>query len=236
LPYLLFDVETELTPGPLDLHRHVPGMTVAATLTSDGDLRLWYEQAGEGKATGETLARETAQRLVRYLHDQAAEGYTIVTWNGAGFDFRVLARASGMAQACIELAWQHVDMMFWFHCVQGFSVGLSRAAAAVGSSKTVGMSGADAPRLWAEGQYERVKEYVSQDVRAAAAVYEATVHNLGLQWVNTRGQLSRASGPLLPVREAFQLPLPDTSWMRRAPWPRTKFVGWMLAYQEGNSG
>jgi hypothetical protein len=74
-----------------------------------------------------------------------------------------------------------------------------------------------------------VLDYVGQDVRALKAIYEGAQQGHALRWINTRGRTSRAAGPLLVVREAFKMPLPDTSWMRRTPWPREKFVGWMLA-------
>ena len=238
MKYVLFDLETELQEGPLNLDRRVPGITVAATLTGEdapgvsspgeGDLKLWYEQGEDGQATGQTLGRERAAALEGYLADLAQAGYTIVTWNGAGFDFRVLAHASGLEAACVELSWAQVDMMFWLHCSKGFSVQLAKAAEAAGSAKTEGISGADAPRLWAEGQHERVLGYVAQDVRALGAVYVAATRRGELRWINARGRVSRAGGRLLAVRDAFQLPQPDTSWMRRVPWPRKKFVGWML--------
>jgi hypothetical protein len=215
--YVLFDLETEPIRGPLDLERHIPGITVAVTLG--------------GGPSGEVLRPETAAALVDHLVERARAGCTLVTWNGAGFDFRVLAQASGRIEDCIELAWDHVDMMFWFHCVNGFSIGLSRAAEAVGSGKTPGMSGADAPRLWAQGQYAQVVEYAKQDVRATAAVYEAAVRGNELCWVNSRGRISRVGGMLCSVREANDRPPPDTSWMRQPPWPRTKFVGWMQAWR-----
>ena len=228
---IVFDLETEVTPGSLDLERHIPAITVAATLPDGDKSLLWYEQDAEGQATGEVLSRERARALVRYLADAAQAGQTIVTWNGAGFDFRVLAQASGLTDQCVELAWEHLDMMFWFHCRNGYSIGLDRAAQAVGSGKTQGMDGAEAARLWGAGEYERVLEYVAQDVRALGAIYQGAQRSRALRWINTRGRTSRASGPLLTVREAFRMPLPDTSWMRRAPWPREKFVGWMLARQ-----
>ena len=227
--YLVFDLETELQSGSLNLDRRIPGITIAATLASDGAPRLWYEQAEDDRATGSVLSTETASTLVSYLLDAAKTGQSIVTWNGAGFDFRVLARASGQTADCVDLAWAQIDLMFWLHCVKGFSVGLAKAAQAVGTGKTPGITGADAPRLWAAGQYEQIKGYVAQDVRALAAVYEAAVQRSKLSWVNSAGRVSSAPGRALSVRDAFKLPLPDTSWMKRPPWPREKFVGWMLA-------
>ena len=228
MSHVLFDLETELIRGSLDLARHVPAITIAATLSGEGALDLWYERDAAGEATGALLGREGAQALVRALEDHARRGDTIVTWNGAGFDFRVLARASGMEEACVALSWDHVDVMFWLHCQKGFSVGLDRAARAAGSGKTPGLSGADAPRLWNEGQYAAVMAYLEQDVRALQVVYEEAIRARGLRWRNARGLLSIAEGTLCTVREAYALPLPDTSWMRRAPWTREKFVGWML--------
>jgi len=226
---VVFDLETENIPGALNLDRRVPGITVGATLTGDGDLRLWCERGPDGQPTGTILTPEMAGALVRYLIEAQRGGQTVVTWNGAGFDFRVLAQASGLTDECVELAWAHLDLMFWFHCRNGYSVGLDKAARAVGSGKTEGMSGADAPRLWDAGQYETVLEYVAQDVRALAVVHEEAARANALCWITGRGRVSRADGPLLTVREAYKLPAADTSWMTRAPWPRTKFVGWMLA-------
>jgi len=226
--YVLFDLETEPIQGPLNLDRYVPDITVAATLTHEGVLDLWHDQDQAGKATGRMLGRDRAQELVRVLQRHAAQGVVPVTWNGSGFDFRVLAKASGLTAECAELAWQHVDMMFWLHCQKGFSVGLDRAARTVGMGKLDGLSGADAPRLWAAGDYDRVMAYVSQDVRMLGAVYEGAVQAGALRWINTRGYESRAEGKLCTVREAYRLPMPDTSWMRRPPWSRERFVGWML--------
>ena len=227
MSYVVFDLETKASPGALDLDRYIPPITVAATLAAGQEPRLWYDRDAQGQATGEPLGQPGAQELVRCLAEAAQLGQTIVTWNGAGFDLRVLARASGLADECVDLAWKHLDLMFWLHCRNGYSVGMDRAARAVGSGKTEGMDGSDAPRLWAAGEYERVLEYAGQDVRALAEIYQNVQSSRSLRWINTRGRLSRAAGPLLTVQEALQLPQPDTSWMRRAPWPRTKFVGWM---------
>ena len=229
MKYTLFDLETGPTQGPLDLDRYVPPITVAATLTHEGTLDLWCDRDEAGTATGQPLSCMGAQRLVRYLQDRETLGYHPVTWNGSGFDFRVLAHASGQVAECAALAWGHIDMMFWLHCQKGFSVALDRAARAVGTTKLGGLSGADAPRLWAEGKYDQVMAYVAQDVRMLGTVYEEAMRAHALRWISTQGYLSRADGSLCSVREAYRLPMPDTSWMRRPPWSRERFVGWMLA-------
>jgi hypothetical protein len=213
----------------------VPSITVAATLTDTGDVTLWCERNSAGRVTGSTLSVDSAVALVRYLQANVRRGATVVTWNGAGFDFRVLAHASGMWAEVIALAWEHVDMMFWLHCRKGFSVALRRAAQAAGTDKTEGVSGADAPRLWAHGAYNEVLQYVSQDVEVVGAVYHAAMQNQGLSWINSRGRLSKANGRLCSVRLSYGMPVPDTTWMRRPPWPRDKFVGWMLPHHAGDS-
>ena len=104
MKHVLFDLETELLAGDLNLDRYVPAITIGATLTDGGTLKLWYEQDDKGNALGGTLGQDTAGALVRYLQTCVQDGYTVVTWNGAGFDFRVLAQASDMAEACVELS------------------------------------------------------------------------------------------------------------------------------------
>ncbi len=224
--FLVFDLETGLVPGALDLDRFIPGITVAATYTGSGELRHWFEPNAQGRPVGGVMSPATAQGLVQYLADRAGRGDVLVTWNGASFDWRVLANASGLTQPCIDLAWQHIDLMFWFHCKKGFSISLSKAAEAVGTSKTEGLSGADAPQLWAEGRFDTVLDYVAQDVRVTAAVYQAALRNNGISWRTAAGRPSKAAGRPVSVRQACQLPLPDTSWMNQ-PWPRDRFVGWM---------
>ena len=42
------------------------------------------------------LSREEAAALVRYLEDQTAQGYTLLTWNGLGFALDILAEEAQM--------------------------------------------------------------------------------------------------------------------------------------------
>jgi len=66
--------------------------------------------------------------MVNYLARQVQRGYTIVSWNGVGFAFDILAEESGMLKECQRLAGEHIDMMFYAVCVLGYGIGLDAAA------------------------------------------------------------------------------------------------------------
>ncbi len=134
---------------------------------------------------------------------------------------------------CKEWDWvsSHVDMMFHVFCELGHGVGLDAAARGMGiAGKTKGMNGAKAPLLWAEGKREEVLRYVAQDVRTTMELATACEACGAFRWVARSGKVRsvRLSQGWLTVEAALELPLPDTSWMD-APWPRTKFTGWMGA-------
>src|SRR5262245_54052542 len=129
--YMAFDIETAADiPGPdfSNWRAHRPiGITCAATFSSDlEEPVIWHGKTSEGKPAPR-MAREEARKLVAELVSRDAAGYTIVTWNGLGFDFDVLAEESGAGDACRELAHAHVDMMFHLFCAKGFPVGLDKA-------------------------------------------------------------------------------------------------------------
>ena len=171
-----------------------------------------------------------AQELVKYLQTQVEEGGKILTWNGLGFDFDILAEESGMVQECSELARGHIDMMFHVFCLKGYPLGLDKAAKGMGlSGKTPGVTGDMAPKMWQAGKYEQVLEYVQQDVQSLIDLWFAVDGLRQLKWMSNRGYQQRLSLPSrwVAVEEALNLPLPDTSWMSN-PWPRTKFSGWLV--------
>jgi hypothetical protein len=230
--YLAFDIETakEVPGEDFNWRPHRPlGISCAATLASDSTQPiLWHGKTPDGSPSGR-MSQAEAQALVQYLSKMAADGYRVLTWNGLGFDFDVLAEESGDAAACKECALGHVDMMFQVFCVKGFPVGLERAAQGMGlPGKPKGMSGIQAPILWAQGQFEKVLEYVAQDVRVAMQIAQTCEERKRLDWITRKG--TKSSMPLatgwLTVREALQLPEPDTSWMS-TPLPRRDFTAWL---------
>jgi hypothetical protein len=230
--YVALDIETakDVPGADFNWKPHRPlGISCAATLASGADRPLvWYSKAGDGRPGGR-MSQDDVRRLVHYLSKMTADGFTVLTWNGLGFDFDVLAEESGDLSACAECALGHVDMMFHVVCVKGFPVGLDKAAEGMGlPGKPPGMSGIKAPKLWAEGKFKDVLDYVAQDVRTALQIAEACERDRKLTWITQKGK--PGSMPLgkgwLTVREAMRLPEPDTSWMTN-PLSRSDFTGWL---------
>ena len=175
------------------------------------------------------MSQQEARDLARWLTDSVAAGFTLLTWNGLGFDLDVLAEESGMLAECRQLAMNHVDMMFHVFCDRGFPVGLDRAAQALRiPGKPTGMSGVLAPQLWAQGKHQEVLDYVAQDVRITLQVAQLCEKQRSFTWLTQKGLVSRM--PLaqgwLAVHEAMKLPKADTSWMSN-PIPRGDFTRWL---------
>jgi hypothetical protein len=227
--YLAFDIEIakEIPEGETDWKVHRPlGITCAAA-SSDVALWNWYAQDKTG-AYGECMPREQCCHLVRMLQALIGE-YTILTWNGLGFDFDVLAEESGMHKECRELALNHIDMMFHFFASKGFPLSLDAAAKGMGlAGKPEGMTGAVAPELWAKKEYHRVLDYVSWDAKNTLALAQVVANNGCLNWTARSGNPnSWDCNHWLTVKQAMALPEPDTSWMTiGGKWPRSKFYGW----------
>ena len=231
--YLAFDIETaKELPGDFALWRdHRPlGISCAASCACDGEPKLWHSTTDEGKPARQMTQADT-KRLVEYLCAMVSDGYTILTWNGASFDFDVLAEESGALAQCRACAHDHVDMMFHLVCLMGFGVKLAKAAEGLGlPGKAGGMSGGEAPTLWAAGEHAKVLSYVAQDVHLALQVAVECERRQQFAWITAKG--SRNTKPLTggwrTVREALKLPLPDTAWMTGKAMRREDFLAWMM--------
>ena len=183
-----------------------------------------------GRPVRRCSARDTSQ-LLDFLGSQVADGFTILSWNGLGFDFDILAEESGRHDLCRQLAVTHVDLMFHVFCEKGFAVGLDAAAKALCSrGKTKGMVAVLAPKMWAEGQTQQVLQYVADDCRLTLDVAKSAEMDGRFAWITKRGTESSfylTGGRWLTVHEVLQLPEPDTSWMAEPPWKRSRFTEWL---------
>jgi hypothetical protein len=232
--YLAFDIETAKdVPGEdFNWRPYRPlGVSCAATLASgSSEVVLWHGKKSDGTPAAK-MTRDDVVGLVQYLCKMADDGFTILTWNGLGFDFDVLAEESAAAANCKTCAMAHVDMMFHIVCALGYPVALDKGAQGMGlPGKPAGMSGLLAPKLWAEGQHQQVLDYVAQDVRLAMQIAEAAEKRRRFEWITRKGTKSNMPLPKgwLTVSEALTLPEPDTSWMSN-PMKRRDFIGWFPA-------
>ena len=228
--YAAFDLEiTKQISGDFNQWKnHRPlGISCAGLLFEGQEPRLWYSRNEEGEIQPQMNKTDLGD-LLKTMREAVQEGWTIVSWNGLGFDFDVLAEESGEWEICRELALNHIDMMFHFVCLQGYPLGLDTAASGLGlGGKMDGVSGADAPALWARGEFDTVLAYLAQDVVTTLEVAK-TVDQLGyISWISRKGnpQRARLSSGWLPANAAMDLPLPDTSWMSN-PLPREGFYQW----------
>ncbi|MGK7371731.1 MAG: ribonuclease H-like domain-containing protein [Candidatus Halalkalibacterium sp. M3_1C_030] len=229
--YLAFDIETAkiLPENDGDLHSHRPlGISCAAVRESGKDESLTFFSTEEDGRPSLKMNQEDLTELIDYLLDRQEAGYTIVTHNGLGFDFDILAEESSRTEDCKLLARNHVDMMFHIFCEKGFGVALNAAAKAIGKSKPEGMSGSRAPRLWNEGNHQKVLDYVAKDCLLTLEVALKSEQEGSFQWITRKGRPAFMNLPngWLTVEKAMKLPTPDTSWMDN-PWPRSKFVDWL---------
>lgn len=216
-------------------HEYRPfGITCAALAWLDGpDIKTTpihgWEFSPDDDTPAPRMSKPECQYLVKQLQQLVEHGYTLLTWNGLGFDFDVLAEESGMLVECAELAIHHVDMMFHFFCIHGYPLGLDAAAKGMHlSGKSQDVSGSKAPAMWASGEFQLVLDYVQQDVRATLQVGLAVEKDQGLSWTAKSGKLKYVHLPAWMTAEQamYDIRVPNTRWMGDGAWSRSKFYGW----------
>jgi hypothetical protein len=214
------------------------GITCAALALSDADEPRYFHAAP-------SLSRDASVELVRELQRVVADGYTLVTWNGAAFDFAVLAQEAEMPRECAALALAHTDLMVIVTFLRGHWLGLQKAlegSGITGKKKDVllkdgtrlyEMSGKLAPQLWARGEYDAVLSYLREDVMPLLQLARTVQDTKLLRWKSSKGypQSVRVER-FWSVRECFDFPFPDTTWMKTDPPQRAKFIEWMPPLDE----
>lgn len=214
--------------GNLDWKRFRPlGITCAAALSSDGRQWIWYGKGLNGEIAPRMTRNEVCQ-IVNTLTSLDGDGYKILTWNGLGFDFDILAEESQLPNACKTLALEHhVDMMFQFFCNKGYGLGLDAASKGMGlPGKPEGMDGAKAPELWPTDPL-RVMHYCMMDCKNTLDLALAVEAVGGLSWTARSGRPnSWRCDEWLTTKACLDIPEPNTDWMTD-PWPREKFTGWL---------
>lgn len=204
------------------------GITCASVALSDGDV-LAFTPFGSNViphgSGGDRMSPSQARGMADWLIDVQTAGGVIVTWNGLGFDFPVLAReceSEEYTRRIADLAMNHCDLGFSMLADKGYMVGLNTAAHGLGlSGKTEGMHGDLAPILWNPPERELTDQeavavyelgvtpgtvearqlcvdYVKQDAVTTLEVYQALDREGQLLWITRSGRPARY--PWIPGR------------------------------------
>ncbi len=227
---VVFDIEIanefEVEPGR-DLDEYGPfDISVAATMIDGEEPMLWYSSAADG-SVAPCLTRDDARKLLLYLERLQFEGYTLVAWNGLGFDMKWIGHAAGDLPRARSVALKLFDPMYQFYKAKGFPVGLAKVGEGLGIPLKKLLDGKDAPSRWNAGDHQVVFDYVKSDVLLTAEVARRIQSTGGVRWITRSGNMSRlAMSPLRTVSSCRKDRLPDQSWMDK-PLPDSKFTEWL---------
>ncbi len=228
---LSFDIEISddftLEEGQ-DLDEHAPFHTsVAATVIEGGEERLWFSKGEDGQPSLYASPKKMHE-LLEYLEEKQAEGIRVCAWNGLSFDLKWIGWLAGDLPLAARIAMKSYDPMFQFFKVAGFPVGLGVAAKGLKVTQEKLMDGADAPKEWRDGNYDRVKAYVLGDCTITNKVVRAIMKQKVVRWTSKRGRNSaRPIRRLKTVEEVLREPMADQGWMD-TPLLEGKFCDWAL--------
>jgi len=215
------------------------GITCAAVAFSDDVEPIFWKGIPQ-------MSQAECQQMVWKLQELINSGYTLVTWNGCGFDFAVLGQESGLLKECGELALKHVDLMLVVTFTKGWYLSLQAAllgAGLKGKRKSVTLSngsildemgGAKAPKMWQDGEYDAVLSYLKDDVVELINLVKVIGNVKEIRWTSkNRNPMSIPISNFPTVIECFNIPEPDISWMTDPP-TRKQFVEWIPSTVLGN--
>lgn len=231
MKYATFDIEIsgEMPNGVWD--KVTPLGVSCAALNLDGKTEFFHEP---GKITD---FRPMLQRLL-----EVSQTHRIVTWNGAGFDFRCLmVEAPEYAAAWKEICLAHSDLMLQVTWAKGHFLGLDKALRGAGlTEKTHSvtlksgdvmdkMSGIEAPRLWREGEYDAVLTYLEGDVVTLQELVQWVEKHNKVKWVSAKGfpQECMFDGIKLVDEVLSAQHPPYASWIT-SPVSVKELAGWAL--------
>lgn len=227
---LSFDIEIsdvfELAPHE-DMEIYAPfHISVAATAIHGGEEKLWFSETPDG-TPALNLTQQRAHKLLEYLALMQEEGFMVCAWNGLGFDLKWIGHQAEDIALAAQIALKSYDPMFQFFNQKGFPVGLAKVAAGMGIGQEKLMDGADAPKEWRAGNYERVKEYVVGDCQMTNLIVRAIQDAGEVRWLTNKGTVgSELMKRLKTAQEVINDPAPDQSWMD-TPLPKSKFSQWV---------
>ncbi|WP_341246870.1 ribonuclease H-like domain-containing protein [Nereida ignava] len=217
--FAAFDIETSgLFDG--DVPPDVTCCAVRIEASATPHIRLFHSNWAAAMTTDDLAD------LVEYLYALHLAGVTIVTFNGAGFDFKVLwAHLCGVPSLCTmlrELVQGHADLMFEFASRHGYYTSMQSLSLGTGLPGKTG-DGGDAIGMWCGAAATAttraaVLAYCANDVRCLAELYRHICAN------GTATRITKAGNHRVCE---FSSP-PDTVDAAAARWRRSEVdLSWM---------
>lgn len=219
-----------------DMEKYAPfHISVAATAIHNGELLLWYSKDTDG-TPALNLTQQRARELLEYLKQRQDQGFMLCAWNGLSFDLKWIGHQANDMKLAAQIALKSYDPMFQFFNQKGFPVGLANVAAGMGIGQEKLMDGADAPKEWRAGNYDRVMKYVAGDCQMTNLIVSAIQDAKEVRWLTSKGSIkTEPMERLKPVEEVIDDPAPDQSWMD-TPLPKIKFYQWVKDVEPADLG
>jgi uncharacterized protein YprB with RNaseH-like and TPR domain len=219
-----------------------PDVTCVATLvvnlaTGQSECQTWYSSLGA------VMSQDKLNGVIDYLYGLHVAGVALVTFNGLGFDWRVMCDQMGddnpLAQNRVrEMALGHHDVMFKFTCEHGYFASLQSFLEASDSGISKTGNGKDAITKWCGENATRqtqleVLEYCRNDVQCLSHVYKQLWQAEPMKRKTKRGSIQTwdHGGAIDSVQvclEKFLANPLENSWLRNPPDP-IQMVEWTAA-------
>ena len=239
-PFVAWDLEVARLPRDINNWKadRPLGITCAATYLhneTETEILTFPHDSSSAQKEWDTIM---ADYFYSYLMFCAEQGYLVVAFNSTSFDWQVLqdAVSEKYKDELEKFTLSHsIDILLPMVFERGYAPGLNAYAEALGvkGKEKGGVTGKDAPRMWAEGKYKEVLSYVKQDAIATGEAWMALVARKNLPpWITKKGYRSKSGyrydwtgDRILTPIECKDLPEPDI-WGNFTPWHREKYLEW----------
>lgn len=229
--FVAFDLETD---GLIDSDNYPRVLCGAAAKLENGEVLDVVQWQPINLESVDPMSNQQLAEMTRELWDMHSEGWVLCGWNTLGFDLRVLDHHlcdfAEERELLRRMALSHVDPMFNIFKFKGFPIKLQAVAEGFKLDENKSWDGVQAIEAWKSGDAvdrRKVVDYCCQDTRVTGAVIAALQRNGHLKW-KTKGSERRKSkiAEYLPsakqnllamVKDTYDLPAVDNSWMRKKP-------------------
>lgn len=178
-----------LIVGPVDYWKYGPSrFTVANIHNSESKNRTYLSRDCVGTPQQE-MSKPDANQMLDFLWSVHKKGDKIFTWNGTGFDWRMLAANTGELDACVELALTSYDPAFQVLAQRGMMPALDGVLSGF-KLPNKPMKGSKAPEKWEKGEYQEVIDYVISDTTNLRAIAERIEKSRGVRWTSHSGNMN----------------------------------------------